>query len=57
MCRAVGVAVKPLDTRWRRKGAPSRPARVGRLRGRLQTETDPRIRSAIETQLRAFGRA
>lgn len=50
----VGV-VKPIDTHVKR-GVTNRTARIRRLRERLETETDPRIRAAIAAQLAALDR-
>lgn len=43
----------------KKPGTTTRAARLRRLRERLELETDPRTRAAIEAQIRAFstGRA
>jgi hypothetical protein len=39
---------------WRQKGRTTRQARVQKLKARLETEQDPKIRAAIEAQIWHF---
>lgn len=48
------AVVKPVGGR-RRKGASIRAARIRRLRERLETEQDPKVRAMVLAQLAAFG--